>query len=639
MKAINILIFIFFLQTEFFYASEEDSTDVEEYVEIFVNNFTDVPIYAQFFPVSAVFNGKILGNHFPRLSFLDQRTSALPRRYGGPSLRYLVGLDGYALTHRGPYEGFFEIPIGGDMLLDHNSSGSNLADAEFGYGIWKLALYYVENEIFYLINTNPIILDYRDMNYSYQAANGLAVDLEINVYNITGMNAIKYKWYGGPIYPCDEISFFNQNLPVSEQNIIKCYKQYHRFINGNWLTPEVTPNVGIYGISKSDELLYPIEGTNVSMVPSPYTIPYHENSGILYSPLHINYNHHAKIKCGKSLSVTYGNILKLLGTSSNNKATFSVGDQSNNQYCGAGFTLENGGVLELEQYSNFNVEAGSRLNLKYASIVRLGQNSTLICKPGSIFCNNGAVIQNSGTLLIQGTVMYCTCPYYTCQPSINRVEDSVKIIIEENASFQIPDSTTYIFKGTETSLICKDSSEVKFGKGSKLIFQDGARINANGCKFVSYDSTDVWDGIYFDGIAYDTLKNCTFQNAVNGINITDNYDPFGSPGAVEINNCTFKNSTSSDLLNYIYINNSYNVLIKDCNSEKTGSGGFTSGIIAEYCPTNGVVIADNNINYVTTGISLLQSSEYIGRNTITGSTNSGTGIYLDNSNGTIEITR
>jgi hypothetical protein len=49
-----------------------------------------------------------------------------------------------------------------------------------------------------------------------------------------------------------------------------------------------------------------------------------------------------------------------------------------------------------------------------------------------------------------------------------------------------------------------------------------------------------------------------------------------------------------------------------------------------------VVIADNYINYVTTGISLLQSSEYIGRNTITGSTNSGTGIYLDNSNGTIE---
>lgn len=137
-----------------------------------------------------------------------------------------------------------------------------------------------------------------------------------------------------------------------------------------------------------------------------------------------------------------------------------------------------------------------------------------------------------------------------------------------------------------------DSTTVKFGKNSKLIFQDGARINANGCKFVSYDSTEVWDGIYLDGIAYDTLKNCTFQNAVNGINITDNYDPFGSPGAVEISNCTFKNSTSSDLLNYVYVNNSYNVLIKGCNSEKTGLGGFTSGIIAEYCPTNGVVIAE-----------------------------------------------
>ncbi|KXK52269.1 MAG: PKD repeat protein [Chlorobi bacterium OLB5] len=232
--------------------------------------------------------------------------------------------------------------------------------------------------------------------------------------------------------------------------------------------------------------------------------------------------------------------------------------------------------------------------------------------------------------------MYCTCPYYNCQPSINRVEDSVKIIIEENASLQIPDSSTYIFEGSETKLICKENSEIKLGKGSKLIFEDGARIIANGCKFTSYDSTDTWDGIYLSGIAYDTLKNCTFQNAVNGINITDNYDPFGSPGAVEISNCTFKNSTSTELLNYVYVNNSYNVLVKGCNAVKTGSAGFTAGIIAEYCPAGGIVICDNNINYVNTGISLLQSSEYIARNVITGYSNTGTGIYLDNSNGTIE---
>lgn len=296
-------------------------------------------------------------------------------------------------------------------------------------------------------------------------------------------------------------------------------------------------------------------------------------------------------------------------------------------------------VIKLEPNSNSNltklvIEKNNWLILECDSKILLSSGSRLELQTGSKLCMRGGTVSGPGQFIISGFVPRLQC-FVPCVED-NIFEDSVNLFIDTNSILELDDSTVFVFKGNQTTLTCKENSTIKFGKGSKLIFQDGARINANGCKFVSYDSTEVWDGIYLDGIAYDTLKNCTFQSAVNGINITDNYDPFGSPGAVEISNCTFKNSTSSDLLNYVYVNNSYNVLIKGCNSEKTGTGGFTSGIIAEYCPTNGVVIADNNINYVTTGISLLQSSEYIGRNTITGSTNSGTGIYLDNSNGTIE---
>ncbi|MCI0449332.1 MAG: T9SS type A sorting domain-containing protein [Chlorobi bacterium] len=78
------------------------------------------------------------------------------------------------------------------------------------------------------------------------------------------------------------------------------------------------------------------------------------------------------------------------------------------------------------------------------------------------------------------------------------------------------------------------------------------------------------------------------------------------------------------------------MLVKGCSSAVTSSGKFTSGIITEYCPSNGVIVVDNTINNVTTGISVIQSSPYIARNTITGQTSTGKGIYLDNSNGTIE---
>ncbi len=56
----------------------------------------------------------------------------------------------------------------------------------------------------------------------------------------------------------------------------------------------------------------------------------------------------------------------------------------------------------------------------------------------------------------------------------------------------------------------------------------------------------------------------------------------------------------------------------------------------QYCPSGSVVIADNTFSNCDIGITAIQSSPYIARNTITGLTGTGTGLYLDNSNGTIE---
>ncbi len=296
------------------------------------------------------------------------------------------------------------------------------------------------------------------------------------------------------------------------------------------------------------------------------------------------------------------------------------------------FSITSGHRAYLKPDKTIYIENGAKFIVSDNAILTFQPNSTLYVRNGGKFCNYGTV---NATVNGNVNIIYERRGIYNyCLPSHSPFIGG-NVTIEDSAIVEFPDSTTIVFDSSAVFTM-NPHSELRLGKLTKLVFQNGSRIKCDNVKITSLDSTQAWDGIYLDGIAYDTLKNCTFQNAVNGINITDNYNPFGSPGAVEISNCIFKNSTSSDLLNYVYVNNSYNVLIKGCNSEKTGSGGFTAGIIAEYCPTNGVVIADNNINYVTTGISLLQSSEYIGRNTITGSTNSGTGIYLDNSNGTVE---
>jgi parallel beta-helix repeat protein len=562
---------------------------------------------------------------------LGSKYDPQPRRFGGLDLKYLVGLDKYALDNSGDEPGYYQLNIGHSIIFDHNSSHDAEADGIFGNGIYALELWYYEDLEWKIINETPIILDYSDLNYPNTSSN-LCVDLIIIAYKFQpwpGQDGlITYKWAGG-LFPGNEISTIDENLPAEDKNKIKVHKQYKSYNPGTstWTVDQVTPNVGVTGYTKSEYLLFPINGEEIE---SGYQIPNHPNPGLLVSPLEIQANHHPKVKCGETVT----NQSKLvLYRSTTQSSSLTVGDVASTN-CGAVFVNDPAGTIHLLQNTQFIVEAGSRLYLEKNSRVSSHSLGVMRLKSGSFFCNKGAIFYNDGVLKIDKYVQFCIPDPQTNITSY--FQDSAKLILDSGAVFEIPDSTTYIFEGTETALICHDSSVVKFGKQSKLVFRSGARINANNCTFKSNDAANVWDGIYLEDYAFDTLKNCTFENAYNGLNITDNYNPFGSPYAVEISNCTFKNSSSTDLLNMVYVNNSSNVLIKGINTVKTGSAGFTAGIIAEYCPTNGVIITDNILNYITTGISLLQSSVYIARNSITGSTNSGTGIYLDNSNGTIE---
>ena len=304
--------------------------------------------------------------------------------------------------------------------------------------------------------------------------------------------------------------------------------------------------------------------------------------------LSIESGYQAKIKCGKDFTIGNGAKLTLLSTNGgNNYSQLQVGDDPNNNNCGAIFrilgnpeqTSGNYAWLYLMRNCSLIVNKKSHLILENNSVVTMLNDSKIIIEREAYYCNYGARFGGTPTIIIRSRNPSSQCYL----DNINEIYDSTLFILEDSAVYVIPDSSIITFDST-SKFIMNPNSELRFGKNAKLIFERGSRIICDNAKFTSLDTTQTWDGIYLDGIAFDTLKNCTFQNAVNGINIIDNYNPFGSPGAVEISNCTFKNSTSSDLLNYVYVNNSYNVLIKGCNAVKTGSGGFTSGIIAEYCP-------------------------------------------------------
>jgi hypothetical protein len=279
------------------------------------------------------------------------------------------------------------------------------------------------------------------------------------------------------------------------------------------------------------------------------------------------------------------------------------------------------------------IESGAGLNLLAGGILTFMNNSTLYVKRGGIFCNYGGVVNGNVNIIYERSGLYVHCPYLYDGFIIGG-----NMTIEDSAIVEFPDSTVITFDST-SQLVMKPHSEIRLGRYSKLIFQNGSKITCENAKFTSLDSTQTWDGIYLEDNAFDTLKNCIFENAYNGINITQPLSVGLTQYSTEITNCSFRNTTNTQLLNQIYVNSSDGILIKGNTTLPGSSAGFLAGVIMEYCPANGVIVTDNILNYVTNGITAIQTSTYIARNVITGPVGSGIGIYLDNSNGTLEYNR
>ena len=282
----------------------------------------------------------------------------------------------------------------------------------------------------------------------------------------------------------------------------------------------------------------------------------------------------------------------------------------------------------IKQNETMYIESGAKFIVSDNATLTFEANSTLFIKNGGKFCNNGKVNGDVNIVYERRGIAN------SCSPSHSPFIGG-NVTIEDSAIVEFPDSTTIVFDSTAVFTMMPHS-ELRMGKHSKIIFQNGSRINCNNAKITSLDSTETWDGIYLSDDANDTIKNCVIQNACNGINITQPTSIGLTNYTTEITNCTFKNSTSTPLLNQVYIDGADGILVKGCSTVSGIPSGFASCIVMQYCPSGSVVIADNSFSNCDIGITAIQSSPYIARNTITGLTGSGTGLYLDNSNGTIE---
>jgi hypothetical protein len=302
------------------------------------------------------------------------------------------------------------------------------------------------------------------------------------------------------------------------------------------------------------------------------------------------------------------------------------------QSCFTEIVVNDSSILKLGIGSSIDIYPPNKLTILYGGHLELASQSIVRIYPGGKFCNFG------GSVLGKGYIYYIKGIHNTCEFDNFTASDSAHIVLD-SATLSLPDDFTLHLKGSETALVLSPGSKLLFGENSGIVCDSGARIIANDAMFASVDSTKKWNGISLNDLASDTIRNCTIKNAMYGIMISDRYDPEESPElySAEISGCSFVNQTSYMLNNAVYLQNSAHVLLKNnAITSNNLSIGFTHGIYAEYCPGEMLNIIYNSISNCNNGMTFIQSSPYIAFNTLNGNSYGESGMFLDNSNGTIK---
>jgi len=635
--------------------------------EMCVYNSTGHEVYVQLYPVSMVFNGLLMYN----LVAEGRSTNS-----GGTLYDYINGAGWAVVYPSTDYSKNFrwKLPSGPGFVgfegeWGHNPNSS--AQGQISYGVWKLEIQHMNGG--YIVGRDSCLIE-----YDYILDNGMPGDLAIRITQ----NSFTYQFVtadDGEENPYPEIPI-DYNTPEGYK--IECWKP-----NGQTEPPvrnkiygpssqnsffDYEEESGIYnlygGVIPLDSRQHcnviqhsspPYWSDQLQEFPYPVTFfpdPFYddERQGTLTLNLVIQRNVHTPYKAKNSgdpinefwhpdvtypspIVITSGATLRL---ASNKVFTLSNINAFNPPIHPCKLIAKTNSNLILDNATNNGtkiiVQNNNWLTLEHNSNIYMNTQMPFISEvqfqPGGVLCDWGA--SRHGKVIFrftQGTALLCTDIIHDV------FDDSTVILIDSGAALSIPDNSDLKLDGNSSMLQVAPGGKLIFGSNAKLMFSNGARLKADNAVFVNSDSATTWDGIYLSDFANDTITNCVFQNAVNGINIQDkNYSVLGTP-TVEISNCTFSNTTNTQLTNGVFVNNCSNVLIKDNEFTSTQlNQGFANSVMVEYCLPGSPVIVDNNIDKVLTGIFVVQSSPYIARNTITGVSASGKGIELDNANGTIK---
>jgi hypothetical protein len=111
------------------------------------------------------------------------------------------------------------------------------------------------------------------------------------------------------------------------------------------------------------------------------------------------------------------------------------------------------------------------------------------------------VVANNGS----NTTISANCQFY--------IDQNDKVEFKTGTILNILNNAQIIVDGYNASLKINPGVSVNLGENAKIIFKNGAYLDANGATFSGINNA-IWQGIEFEYAGSSSIKNCTFNNAL-----------------------------------------------------------------------------------------------------------------------------
>lgn len=374
--------------------------------------------------------------------------------------------------------------------LNHDALALSSGDSVIGYGKYKVEIYRIEIIEGTSINVlkDTLHIDFSDSDYPYGESfpfSGFSNDFVIYYYNPDSIF----------------VKFFCQNCEkIKLDTTDKMFEIWNQEIGNGSKYSKVQNKYGFK--SNQNFTTYPIISINHGSHIFPFDLFLH---------LLINHNVNTRdtmIDNPTNIAITKNVFLKL-----NSSIICSLKTPLYPPLGSNNLIIQDSALLYLSQNSKIVVGNQNKLTLKNKGKITLWSNSEIRFQPGSLFCNEGGKIISAGS---PGGII-CYEPgfhYYNCSElSDLLIEDSTRLVLDENAIVQIPNNIEIHINGIASSLILNPGSKLLFGENSGIVCDSGGKVIANNATFASSDSTKKWNGISLSGLSQDTIKNCTIKNA------------------------------------------------------------------------------------------------------------------------------